>query len=486
MRNDSPTTQRGRRPEPIAGRVLLIPAIVMILTVAVFVSAILLMTAHLKERLYSGIVQQDAKVIQATAGAELSDSLGETQEDQINNAIIAGATEDVFAIRVFDSRGRWKKIKFTEKKGIVPADLPQRELDLLEQGEPIAQFEPHHDVNADFVAGTLDKIIPEVPVVRTVVPIKTADGKFAAFAEYLLNGEGVQRQLRQVDREVRQSALWFSLTGSLVILIALGWAFSRLNQANALLARRTANLLHANHELALAAKTSALGAVAAHLIHGLKNPLFGLQAFVTAKAEDLQGEGSDWKIAADAAHRMQMMIADIVRVLREDAADQYEVSLAEIAQVIEGKVKAMAREADVRVIVETRASGKVANREANLLILAMTNLIHNAIQASKPGKKIQLLIYPQNESICLDVIDEAGGIPKEMRELLFTPIQSTKPGGTGLGLAITKQLANHMGGQLELAQTNEHGTTFRLAMPANLLLLSATGAKNALEPNAVA
>jgi signal transduction histidine kinase len=113
----------------------------------------------------------------------------------------------------------------------------------------------------------------------------------------------------------------------------------------------------------------------------------------------------------------------------------------------------------------------------------MTNLVQNAIQASKPGKKVQVLIYRKDESICFDIIDEAGGIPKEMRELLFTPIQSTKPGGTGLGLAITKQLANHMGGQLELAQTDEHGTTFRLSLPTHLLLLTTTSGK--LEADAV-
>jgi signal transduction histidine kinase len=485
MRIDSPTTQRARRPEAIGSRALLISGGVMVITVAVFVSAILLMTARLKERLYTGIIQQDGKVIQAAASAQLTSASGESEEDQFS-ALVRSATEDVFAMRVFDGRGQWKKIDFIERIGVVPANLPPEEVSLLERGEPIAQFEANHDLNADFKAGKFGGKIVIGPVVRTVVPVKTEQGKIAGFAEFLLYGADVQRQLREVDRELRQSALWFSIAGSVVILLALGWAFSRLSQTNALLARRTANLLHANHELALAAKTSALGAVAAHLIHGLKNPLFGLQAFVSAKAEDTQGENSDWKIAADAAHRMQTMIADIVRILREDASDQYEISIAEIAQVLEGKLKATSREADVRLSVQARASGKVANREANLLILCMTNLIQNAIQASKPGKKIDLLIYPKDESICFDVIDEAGGIPKEMRDLLFTPIQSTKPGGTGLGLAITKQLANHMGGQLELAQTNEHGTTFRLSIPAHLLLLSSTGSEGQFAKNAVA
>jgi signal transduction histidine kinase len=74
-------------------------------------------------------------------------------------------------------------------------------------------------------------------------------------------------------------------------------------------------------------------------------------------------------------------------------------------------------------------------------------------------------VYRSEEAFRFDVTDQAGGIPKKMRDKLFTPCASTKPGGTGLGLAITKQLANHMGGQLELVETNEVGTTFRLSIP---------------------
>ena len=47
---------------------------------------------------------------------------------------------------------------------------------------------------------------------------------------------------------------------------------------------RRADLARANEELVFAAKTGAVGAISAHLIHGLKNPLSGLEGYVSDRA----------------------------------------------------------------------------------------------------------------------------------------------------------------------------------------------------------
>jgi signal transduction histidine kinase len=291
-------------------------------------------------------------------------------------------------------------------------------------------------------------------------------------------------QLREIDYEVRKSAIRFSLVGGSAIFLILSWAFGRLSKANQLLAARTADLLHANHELTMAAKTSAVGAVAAHLIHGLKNPLFGLQAFVAVKSET--EAGNEWKAAIDSTKRMQQMIADVVRIMREESGQSgYEVSVEELVGILESKLAPQAKEASVKLELNSRGEGALPNREANLIILVLTNLIQNAIQASKPGQKISLQMSDQPGSVCFDLTDQAGGLPPTMLEHLFTPCQSSKKGGTGLGLAISKQLANHLGGRLELVKSDKEGTTFRLAIPRELFV--GTSSKGALEAaNAIA
>jgi signal transduction histidine kinase len=445
-----------------------VPILVTLFTIAIFVGAILFVMGQVRSRLHEGYLAVDGEVLLAAIrAADRTNPSADAPNDRLGQLLqVSDFRDEVWGIRLFDSEG---KFIIAFPKDLKPQDLSAAEMAKLSSGRAAGYFEPRMKfasqfLNPDTSEITVGKYTGAGPVLRSTLPIGSGA------AEFLLSGERVEGELLAVDEYVRRYSLWVGVVGSLVIGMALAWAFWRLKHANTLLRKRTGDLLRANHELTLAAKTSAVGAVAAHLIHGLKNPLFGLQMFVSHKMESKdEGTQLEWRAAADAAQRMQMMIADIVRILREDTGEQYEVSVGEVVGILEAKITPMAREKSVEFSAAAKnSSGKLPNRESNLVILALTNLIQNAIQASKAGGKVSLQVYRSGESFRFDVSDEAGGIPPKMREKLFTPCASTKPGGTGLGLAITKQLANHMGGQLEMVETNNVGTTFRLSIPQTL------------------
>jgi signal transduction histidine kinase len=458
----------------------LLPILVTLIIVGVFVGGIFLMMSKLRERLRAKVMEQDSIVLQAATAAQ-DEMSPESQDDQMANALTAaGANDQVIGVRLYDTNGR---LLNAIPKNLLVTQLSPDALEAALLGNAHSRFEPSVDVKAEHIAGTFPEDLV-APVVFVTIPIRSQKGEVKAAAEFLLFGFHIVGQLREIDREMRQSAMQFGLVGGITILLVLGWAFSRLGHANRLLAERTANLLRANHELTLAAKTSAVGAVAAHLIHGLKNPLFGLQAFVAVKSES--EAGNEWKAAIDSTRRMQQMIQDVVRIMREESGQSgYEVNMAELVGILDSKLSPQAKEASVALELQARGHRCLPNREANLIILVLTNLIQNAIQASKPGQKITLQMSERDAEVCFDLHDQAGGLPPTMMAHLFTPCQSSKKGGTGLGLAISKQLANHLGGKLELVKTDKEGTTFRLTIPREIFV--ASNSKDALEPaNAIA
>jgi C4-dicarboxylate-specific signal transduction histidine kinase len=140
------------------------------------------------------------------------------------------------------------------------------------------------------------------------------------------------REYDRLDRSLRrQAAIAFGLAGLATAGVS-GLAFRKLNRANERLRR-------ANQELTLAAKTSAMGAVASHLIHGLKNPLAGLQTLLRdpALGSDPTGGLND---ATQLARRMRLMIDDVARVLREDSGFAgYEVEAADVFSVLMQRVQ---------------------------------------------------------------------------------------------------------------------------------------------------
>jgi signal transduction histidine kinase len=233
-----------------------------------------------------------------------------------------------------------------------------------------------------------------------------------------------------------------------------------------MLAERTETLLAANRELALAAKTSAVGAVTAHLLHGLKNPLAGLQSFVASLGATVADHPeADLELAIASTRRMQAMINDVVSVLRdENGSAQFEVTVEELAGMISGRIQSLAARHGVEFVTRTNACGVFPNRVANLVALILVNLIQNGVEATPRGKCVSLQFRRDGDSIVAEVRDEGPGFPDGRP--IFEPCQSAKEGGSGIGLAISKQLANHLGAGLQLREASARGSVFVLTLAA--------------------
>jgi len=308
------------------------------------------------------------------------------------------------------------------------------------------------------------------PILRVLTPL-VKKSKLIGAAEFIMDGENVATALKGLDHDFFKFAFLIFFVGGAIIAISLIWAFSRLQRTNALLFQRTQSLIKANHELALAAKTSAVGAITAHLIHDLKSPLFGLQSFVSSRASERGADEEDWSIAMDTTKRMQKVISDIVKILQEEkGSSKYELSIAEWCSILQSKIEPQATQAGLSFSVENSDEAILSNKDANILLLVATNILQNAIQATPRGGALSVHTYFDNDTLMIDLEDTGPGLPEAILVTLFTPSRSTKSGGTGLGLAISKQLANHIGADLLLKRTSSAGTIFQLRVPERILV----------------
>lgn len=125
--------------------------------------------------------------------------------------------------------------------------------------------------------------------------------------------------------------------------------------------------------------------------------------------------------------------------------------------------------------------------DESLLSHVVTNLLKNAVEAfrekeredkqecrsadlqSAASKKafIRLQAYANaQESIIIDVSNNAGLIAEDVASHIFIPFFTTKPEGSGIGLSLSRQIMRVSGGSLSLHQDKTQGiTTFRIIIP---------------------
>jgi signal transduction histidine kinase len=463
--------QRIRHLEEFILRSRRVPAMVTALALAVLAGVVLLTTLQLRHRIREQIAGRDGEVLHAVAmmhyAQDVEDGLaGPITEPggQLGVVLKTAQLRGVMGVRVFDTNGRFVDgfpFDLTEQ------DLEAARLPPLQRFEHSTRFQPNVRVEDLFLYPVQpSENSTTIPLLEVTVPLHTQDAPLAGIAQFLVEGGSIAAEYARLDRRLAWQALAAFGAGGSILTLALVWAFRRLRRAQRLLSERTENLLKANQELALAAKTSALGAVTAHLIHGLKNPLAGLQSFVGSRgASSESGESSDWEQALASTRRMQAMINQVVGVLREEqAGTNYEVTLAELEQMVRSRVQPLARAKDVNLTSVVQAEAALPNRVANLAALILVNLVENAVQATPKGKSIALAVRRDTLRIVFEVRDEGAGFPADTP--LFMPCRSAKEGGTGIGLALCKQLAQHLGAELDLATSTASGCVFALRLPA--------------------
>ena len=168
---------------------------------------------------------------------------------------------------------------------------------------------------------------------------------------------------------------------------------------------------------------------------------------------------------------------------------------------VEPFLKRMAMLCNHEVEISVTPKDLLVYADESLLSHVVTNLLKNAVEAfngqeklsagrnkqdgnmqgrnkqecrsadlqSAASKKafIRLQAYANaQESIIIDVSNNAGLIPDDVASHIFIPFFTTKPEGSGIGLSLSRQIMRVSGGSLSLHQDKAQGiTTFRIIIP---------------------
>jgi signal transduction histidine kinase/CheY-like chemotaxis protein len=256
--------------------------------------------------------------------------------------------------------------------------------------------------------------------------------------------------------------------------------------------------LTAAFDEAQAAKAQALEAVAArdrffaNLTHEIRTPLTGIAGSAELIASgELNGEQQQ---LADGLLASTRSLTTLVNAMLDHARlaagrttpEVSPVDTTQLADELERLYRPVAADRGLgfRVTIGERVPATMET-DGIRLRQVLANLIANALKFTERGRTSVTLdwepaVGSSAGTFVAAVTDSGPGIAPELRDVVFEPFVQGDPtirrahGGTGLGLAISRQLAELLGGRIELSTTVGEGSTFTVRVPAVALSAPAT------------
>ena len=176
------------------------------------------------------------------------------------------------------------------------------------------------------------------------------------------------------------------------------------------------------------------------------------------------------KWRARAVARLTKLATDLLDLSRLDAGrmtvEQEHVDLAALAEVLADEFRAVALSSGHELAVENGREIRALGDEERALQIGRI-LVENALVHTPAGTSVRIATEQRNGTALLTVEDEGPGIPEQHTGTVFERfyrLEGSVASGSGLGLAIARELAELMGGSVEL-DAGAGRTVFALALP---------------------
>jgi diguanylate cyclase (GGDEF)-like protein/PAS domain S-box-containing protein len=232
----------------------------------------------------------------------------------------------------------------------------------------------------------------------------------------------------------------------------------------------TSQLQHAQQEAARAETLAAMGKLAAHVSHEIRNPLSTVGGFarsILRHPDDVERVRKNTQIIADEVTRLEQLLTDMLDMARPPTLKLQPENLHEILDkawlLTDG---APAEKSLITVRKNYAAALPPVEADASALLGAFLNVTRNAVQLMPAGGTVTITTRRSNEDEVEVVIADTGpGIAPEVLPTIFAPFVSHRPDGTGLGLAATQRIIAEHGGRIEVQSELGKGTQFIFHLP---------------------
>ncbi|MBY6023414.1 MULTISPECIES: ATP-binding protein [Bacillaceae] len=218
--------------------------------------------------------------------------------------------------------------------------------------------------------------------------------------------------------------------------------------------------MHQSEKLAL------VGELAAGAAHEIRNPLAVIHGFLSLMNHGLSIEDRksfQVELLLKELERINSIVEEMLMLAKPGAPVMKAKRIDYVLEEIISFITANNQSFMVQVQME-KAMVWIDDKQIKQVV---HNLLRNSLEAMNGAGRMEITGMVKRNQYCIYLKDSGTGIPEEVQKNIFHPFNTSKENGTGLGLTIVKTILQNHGGDIELVETSEKGTTFMLTLPIN-------------------
>ncbi len=222
-------------------------------------------------------------------------------------------------------------------------------------------------------------------------------------------------------------------------------------------------------QLDLSAKLTALSRLTGGVAHEIKNPLNSIALHLEvlrARIENRDAAAeSEIDVISTEITRLDRVVKTFLDFNRPLDLSLSEVEAGQMVEEIAALMEPEARKRGIEMTVDTGPARLILRADRDLLKQAVLNVVMNGIDAMGNGGRLRIEAKRVGADCVIEVADQGGGIPPELRDKIFGLYFTTKEKGSGIGLAMAFRAVQLHNGSIDFASEEGKGTSFWLRFP---------------------
>lgn len=218
-------------------------------------------------------------------------------------------------------------------------------------------------------------------------------------------------------------------------------------------------------------KLAAVGRIAAHIAHEIRNPLVTMGGYAKRIVQQAQKAPKGETIARAAeviikeSDRLEKTLSNVMDFTKPSTFIMKFNSVNEVIEDTCSLLHNSFQEKKIGVRLSLLPALPLVKSDFNQLKQVMLNLLQNAIDETPPAGAIEIASAVEAKRIAVYVRNEGSMILEESLSQIFDPFFTTKVTGVGLGLAIVKKIIADHGGEISVRNLPERGVEFKILLP---------------------